>query len=222
MRAFAIGVMCLALAGCDSPNFRTSQFQFGSSQTLAASGNLRFVSERERVLPHSTARVVCSEPSPDYATEFDQSFTANFKSAVPQTPVQEGSITNNITETTHKGEGRSKGVLALRDGLYAACQAYANGLIGKDAYSIILSQYGLLLVSLMEDDTYQAQTAAAASKDRARARSSSAFAAVLVACINGHDPTRRDYYAAQYDENAVLTKRFCRSVLQKAGSGVRG
>ena len=30
------------------------------------------------------------------------------------------------------------GVVALRDGLYAACQAYANGVLGQDAYSLIL------------------------------------------------------------------------------------
>jgi hypothetical protein len=45
MRVFAAGMVCLALAGCDSPNFRTSQFQFGSAQTLAATGNLRFASQ---------------------------------------------------------------------------------------------------------------------------------------------------------------------------------
>ena len=39
-------------------------------------------------------------------------------------------------------------MVALRDGLYSACQAYANQLIGKDAYSLILSQYGNLLVAL--------------------------------------------------------------------------
>jgi len=44
--------------------------------------------------------------------------------------------------------GRTAGVVALRDGLYAACQAYANGVIGKDAYALIISQYGNLLVAL--------------------------------------------------------------------------
>jgi hypothetical protein len=44
--------------------------------------------------------------------------------------------------------GRTAGVVALRDGLYYACQAYANQLIGKDAYALILSQYGNLLVAL--------------------------------------------------------------------------
>jgi hypothetical protein len=42
--------------------------------------------------------------------------------------------------------GRTAGVVAL--GLYSACQAYANQLIGKDAYALILSQYGNLLVAL--------------------------------------------------------------------------
>jgi hypothetical protein len=44
--------------------------------------------------------------------------------------------------------GRTAGVVALRDGLYKACEAYANGVIGKDAYALVLSQYGNLLVAL--------------------------------------------------------------------------
>ena len=126
----------------------------------------------------------------------------------------------------------------MRDGLYAACQAYANGIIGKDAYSIILSQYGMLLVALLEDSPAVSVAAAAAAADPkaaaakvaapvitfAKAQSASAFAALLVACINGFDPTRRDYARSEapYDENPVLSRNLCRSVMTRAGSGHAG
>jgi hypothetical protein len=48
--------------------------------------------------------------------------------------------------------GRTAGVLALRDGLYATCQAYANGALGQSAYALGLSQYGNLLVALTAHD----------------------------------------------------------------------
>jgi hypothetical protein len=224
MRFIAIGAACLAIAGCDTPNFRTSQIQFGETKTLAATGNLRFVHERERRFVHHTAKVICSEPNPDYIIELDQTFQASLKSGVTQAPIQEGSVTKQLNEAAHSGEGRSKGVLALRDGLFAACQAYANGAIGKDAYSIILSQYGLLLVSLMRDDTY--------SKDGQQGRTpsqtpaASAFAAALVSCINNHDPTRRDYPwiddNRNLHRNRLLDERTCRRILAKAGQGGRG
>jgi hypothetical protein len=40
----------------------------------------------------------------------------------------------------------------LRDGLYATCQAYANGALGQSAYALGLSQYGNLLVALTAHD----------------------------------------------------------------------
>jgi hypothetical protein len=54
----------------------------------------------------------------------------------------------STTEAVTAQLGRTAGVVALRDGLYSACQAYANRIIGKDAYALILSQYGNLLVAL--------------------------------------------------------------------------
>jgi hypothetical protein len=214
-------MVCLALAGCDSPNFRTSQFQFGSAQTLAATGNLRFVSERRRPFADGGTQIVtCSEPSPDYATAFSQNIDVTVKSTAAQAP-GEGTFSNDVAEKIEKLDGRSKGVLAFRDGLYAACQAYTNGQIGKDAYSMILSQYGTLLVSLMNETapTATAQggggTSAAVIKAQ---RSASAFSAVLVACINGNDPTRSTGEIS--GRNPLLTPAFCRHVLARAANRV--
>ncbi len=217
MRALAIGMVCLALAGCDSPNFRTAQFQFGSAETLSATGNLRFVMERpRRFADGSVQNVTCSEPSPDYATAFSQDVDVTVKSTATQAPV-EGTFGNNVTEKIEKLDGRTKGVMALRDGLYAACQAYTNGQIGKDAYSVILSQYGVLLVALMSETapaaTLQGGTAPTVAVIKVQ-RAASAFSAVLVACINRNDPTRSTGEAVE--PNPLLTTAFCKHVLSRA------
>lgn len=208
-------------AGCDTPNFRTSQFQFGRAQTLASTGNLRFVMERDRVLPHTTAHVVCSEPAPDVSTDSGTDLKTTVK--VPTaSATADAELGLKTTETTHELTGRSKGVLALRDGLHAACQAYANGAIGKDAYSMILSQYGLLLVSLMRDDSYKENGQA---REASRIPAASAFAAVLVSCINNHDPTRRDYPEAasgRFHLNQLLDRDRCREIVRRAGTGRLG
>jgi hypothetical protein len=210
--------MCLGLAGCDSPNFRTSQLQFGTSEILAATGNLRFVSERTRPFADGTSQIVtCSEPSPDYATAFSQDVDVSVKSTSTQAPF-DATLGNNVSERIEKLDGRSKGVLALRDGLYAACQAYTNGQIGKDAYSMILSQYGTLLVALMNEAPPGAAPPGGGGGANVAAiraqRAASAFSAVLVACINRNDPTRSA--GETLPLNPLLTPAYCRTVLSRA------
>jgi hypothetical protein len=61
--------------------------------------------------------------------------------------------------------GRSTALLGLRDGLYRACEAYANGALGADAYALVLSRYGQLMTTLFlgQDVTGAAETQAGAS-----------------------------------------------------------
>jgi hypothetical protein len=61
--------------------------------------------------------------------------------------------------------GRSTALLGLRDGLFRACEAYANGVIGADAYALVLSRYGQLMTTLFlgQDVTGAAGTEAGGS-----------------------------------------------------------
>jgi hypothetical protein len=199
MRIVSACLLACLLSACDSPSARVTQLQFGSSTTLATTGNLRLVTERPRPGPDgSLLPVVCTEPSPDYAVAFGQKGGGTLKVTVPQGS-GEGGASVETTEAATELKGRTAGVLALRDGLYAACQAYANGVIGHDAYAMILSQYGTLLVALMAKPE---GALAPGSEKRA------ALAAMLVTCISTFDGTRLP--AAR---NPVLDMRFCRRVL---------
>jgi hypothetical protein len=202
---FAAVSACLLttlLAACDSPSAKVTQFRFGTANTLATTGNLRLVSERPRPGPDgSLLPVVCTEPSPDYAIAFGRSGSANVNVAIPEKATVGGGGSFTQTEVATELEGRAPAVLALRDGLFAACQAYANGVIGHDAYSMILSQYGTLLVALVAEKP----SATAGGTDPARRAT---LSAMLVACIGRHDGTR-----IPQGENRLLSEPFCRRVL---------
>jgi hypothetical protein len=187
----------VGLAGC-SPNMAVKPVQFGETKGVVSGANLRLVTERRRSAYPS---VVCSEPSPDYAVAFGSNRTLKITPPVgsSHSPVEVGSVTS---EFVLEGEGRAEAVLALRDGLYTACQSYANGIIGKDAYAIILSQHGNLLLGLVGKAGAGAVPASGPN---------AAMSAMTVACISGHDGSRPGSTS-----NSLLTHQFCSKVLRAA------
>lgn len=170
--------------------------RFGDSTGIVSGGNLRLVTERERK-PYP--KVVCTEPSPDYAVAFDRNRT--LKITPPEGSGRKVELDAGSSEFVLKGDGRSEGVMALRDGLYTACQSYANGVIGQDAYAIILSQYGNLLVALVGNDE--------AAKGIQVSGPQAALSAMTVACISGYDRTRSVNHS-----NDLLTQPFCARLLK--------
>lgn len=203
MRLAILGLAASLLAACDSPNARIAELQFGSSKTLATSGNLRVVTERLRQGEDGSFQpIVCTEPSPDYAIAFDRKGSVRANVVVPQGPSVDASGEFTTTEKIEELEGRSAAVLALRDGLYAACQSYVNGVIGHDAYAMILSQYGTLLVALVGKDGGKPGTVGYEGRR-------ATLSAMLVACISRHDQSR-----LPPGRNDILDVRFCKRVLE--------
>lgn len=202
MRRILLASLSIILPACSSPNTGVTQAQFGTTKALVTAGNTRLVTERSRPgYPH----VVCTEPSPDYAVAFGHTAKLTGKIVATGGSSSDGTVDVSSTELVTAGAGREAAVLALRDGLYAACQSYANGVIGHDAYAMILSQYGTLLVALVGN----------APKDSARypdlAARQATLSALVVACISGHDLTR-----ASGPSNTLLTPAFCSAVLRGA------
>ncbi|MFI4999650.1 MAG: peptidoglycan-binding protein [Reyranellales bacterium] len=117
---------------------------------LAPGGNYSMVTVRRRAEDpkDGDTTVVCAAPSPDWATAIAMAQQLSASGSITGKGSASIAGSNSFTETISAMAGRTAGVVALRDGLYNACQAYANGVIGKDAYALILSQYGNLLVAL--------------------------------------------------------------------------
>ena len=120
-------------------------------QILASGANVRYVNEREREMTGREDRplpTMCTEPAPDVAVAFGTSLAAS--ASIPNQG--SGGFAAGTSEAALALAGRTASVLALRDGLYATCQAYTNGALGQSAYALGLSQYGNLLVALTAHD----------------------------------------------------------------------
>jgi hypothetical protein len=204
---------CAILSACGDPNTKVTQLKFADNDALFTSGSNRLVTERLRPIPGDGAiPTLCSEPSPDVAIAFAKSaaLAANFSE--PQGPTVSGNASFSSSETATALSGRTAGVLALRDGLYAACQTYVNGVIGHDAYALILSQYGNLLVALNGTGTVNQATFTAQD---------AANSALLVSCLSEHDPTRLTGVdiSGRPLSNPLLSLNFCEKLLAQVARG---
>jgi hypothetical protein len=161
----------------------TSQSSSVAAAVLLPAGNDHLLTIRPSP---AGAPVVCEEPSPDWASAFTNTLSASGNGSAPAGPTVGVNASGSSAETITALQGRTAGVVALRDGLYSACQAYANGMIGKDAYSLILSQYGNLLVALANGPPAGGTADATAG---AQVMQEEAVQAMLVACIVNDDTT---------------------------------
>jgi hypothetical protein len=117
----------------------------GSNSVAFTTADVRMISQREHPVMHNN--IVCTEPSPDVAKALA---TAAGLSAQGGNGAASGSLSlsGSSAEAIAELAGRSTALLGLRDGLYRACEAYANGIIGQDAYALVLSRYGQLMTTL--------------------------------------------------------------------------
>jgi len=152
----------LALAGCSVLEDESERgYTHDTLATNAAftTADLRVITERQHPVTHQT--VVCTEPSPDVAKAVSAAFAATAQaSGGTGSGSGSGSLSGSTAEAVAELAGRSTALLGLRDGLFQACQAYANGAIGADAYALIISRYGQLMTTLfLAQDIASAATA---------------------------------------------------------------
>jgi len=112
----------------------------------------------------SPGPIICTEPSPDVARALSAAAAATAQGGNAGTTGSFGAG-GASAEAVLALAGRSTALLGLRDGLYRACEAYANGAISADAYALVLSRYGQLMTTLFlgQDVTGAAGTAAGGS-----------------------------------------------------------
>ena len=162
MRTAIIFVASLALAGCDIVE-NDAQRGYGrnlswSTPTTYTTGSVRIITQRTHPVLHN--EVVCTEPPPDVAQAVATALSGSGNSGNVG-----GSLSGASAEAIAELAGRSTALLGLRDGLFRACEAYANGAIGQDAYALVISRYGHLMTTLFlgQDITGAAGTAAKAA-----------------------------------------------------------
>lgn len=144
---------CVSESGCS--DFNVKHVRLGEAAGLATRADIRVITERADPYPFAVQKhptVVCAEPSPDVALALNRALTveAHAKTTGVDAGAKGGYQTN---EAALALAGRTSAVVALRDGLFRACEGYANGIIGRDSYALILSHYGDLLVTLILGDS---------------------------------------------------------------------
>jgi Putative peptidoglycan binding domain len=114
-------------------------------QLIYTTADVRIVTQRRHPVTHQW--VLCTEPSPDVAKALS---TAIQVSAQGGNGAANGSLgfAGGSAEAATELAGRTTALLALRDGLYHTCEAYANGALGADAYALVLARYGQLMTTL--------------------------------------------------------------------------
>lgn len=147
-----VAIMAAAAAGCnreETPVVTYQQFDKDNS-AMATNAASRLVMDRQPPAKDGTvSRLICSEPSPDVAIALSTALALTGSAKTPTGVTASAGVSESTAEAITALAGRTEAVVALRDGLFKACEAYANGLIHKEAYALILSQYGDLLVTLM-------------------------------------------------------------------------
>ena len=176
LRCFLSLAFALGVAACNSLQNDASRTYSGKlgreTNLLVMTAAGRIVVERPNPLPadpaagHGGPSIICTEPPPDVANAVATLLAAQLSGKGPGGATGTGSLTSSSSEAVAELAGRSTALLGLRDGLFKACEAYANGIIGDDAYTLLLTRYGQLMVTLFLG---QDVTSAAAQQAKATA-----------------------------------------------------
>jgi hypothetical protein len=106
---------------------------------------------------------ICAEPSPDVARVVQAAFSGAAATKVDvANPVPaglagpksvdveaSGRIDASRSEAISQLTRRIATIQLLRDGMYRACEAYANGAIGQEIYTAIVSRYDKMMVTML-------------------------------------------------------------------------
>ena len=97
-----------------------------------------------RVIP---TRIICAEPSPDVAKAVSEGISGAFSAAQGQGEGAFAASRSYAEAIAQLGE-RLATIQILRDGLYRACEAYANGAMTDTVYAVIVSGIDDAMVTL--------------------------------------------------------------------------
>src|SRR5918996_831768 len=160
-RLIAIGIASLLfLGGCTELGRKQTP---GEAQTLRTTAEDRMVtvvrpgpaSTTGRVQPQ---QVVCLEPSPDVAKAVSEALNVagglDLSVVTPQTPAPiaaqaTAAASRSRAEALAQLGQRLATIQLLRDGLYRACEAYANGAISDTMYAVLLGRYDDTMVTML-------------------------------------------------------------------------
>lgn len=101
--------------------------------------------------------IICAEPSPDALSSIAATLDArgSFERVTGTGASSEAQLAlqRTMTETAQALGERTQVIQLLRDTLYRACEAFANGALDEFGYSLILGQLDLFMLELISADS---------------------------------------------------------------------
>jgi murein L,D-transpeptidase YcbB/YkuD len=101
--------------------------------------------------------ITCTEPSPDVAKAISDSISTSVSALIKGlpngvSPQVAASFTNSAAASIAQLGERLATIQLLRDGLYRACEGYAQGALSETAYAVLLSRYDDTMVTLLSTE----------------------------------------------------------------------
>lgn len=157
-----------SLTGCGKTYYETGTVYWGSSNPMVTTASVRTILQRPSNFDPNTglnrpSTIVCAEPSPDVAVAVGDAFGGSLAADVRDglnspggaTPLQLGiasSVSRGRAEAIAQLGERLATMQLLRDGLYRACEAYANGAISSSTYAVMVGGIDDLVVTLLAEE----------------------------------------------------------------------
>lgn len=162
MQHVIFGFIAAALAGCQDNGTFVNSRHFEDGDTLLTGAAVRSINRQQYERDSSTGRlqpayITCAEPSPDVAMTVAKAFGASSSLSAKGLPanvepkVAAAIAVSQAASVAQLGE-RLATIQLLRDGLYRACEAYANGAISPLTYAVMVSRYDDTMVTLLSSE----------------------------------------------------------------------
>lgn len=168
MRIRRIPMVCcaLALAACgnDGTYFATTDLNGGTTAVTDAKVRMvvnlpdrTFHDPTQPEWKASAPRIVCAEPSPDVAQAVNEAIKAGLSVKVSNPEGDTVGVDGNFArafsaQVAQLGE-RLATIQLLRDKMYRACEAYANGAVSDTGYTLMLARLDKTMTTLLAGET---------------------------------------------------------------------
>ncbi len=151
---------CILLASCANDGTIKKTVTMEEGDLLLTSADVRFVlRESPAMVEGGVVKpkfIICAEPSPDIAkvissaSNIGLAATANLPQGI--SPEAAAAFSREQAAAMAQLGERVATIQLLRDGLYRACEAYANGALSSTAYAVLLSRYDDTMITLLQSE----------------------------------------------------------------------
>lgn len=154
--------LAFGVAACTGPTGQVDKVvAFQEGKALLTSADVRMVTKIKPGVGSRPGQVtpealVCAEPSPDLARALSNSTNFGLSASVQGLEGLDPKVAASIAQAQAQAVGqlgeRLATVQILRDALYRACEAYANGALSEIAYAALLTGFPDTSVSMLQTE----------------------------------------------------------------------